>query len=273
MPLATPDFEFLQHLVAKRSGNVIAPRQQQMVEQRLQKVLVSTGLDDVNTLMTELKGTRGHTLQDRVAEAITVNETSFFRDAHLFQAMRTYFIPEAMQRNAATRTIRIWCAAGSSGQEPYSIAMVLRDHFPQLDRWNVDILVTDLSEEMLERSRNGIYSQLEVNRGLPAKDLVRFFDRKGSRWQVKSELRSMLRHQRLNLIDPFPPISAVDIVLIRNVLIYFDQPTRQSILSRIGKVLTPDGHLFIGSAETMIGMNLPYERKVIDGTVCYQTQR
>jgi chemotaxis protein methyltransferase CheR len=270
MPLAIPDVEFLSRLVAKQSGNVIAPRQAYLLEQRLTPVAESIGLADVGALLKELRRSNSATLSTNVAEAVTVNETSFFRDVHPFDALRKTIIPEVVKKKQSQRELRIWCAACSSGQEPYSIAMMIREHFPELSNWKFQIVASDLSEDILAKSRSGTYTQFEVNRRLPAGKLVRFFDRKGSAWQAKTELSNLISHPRLNLTTLWPLLGKFDIVFIRNVLIYFDQPTKTEILTRIQNTLTPDGYLFIGSVETIIGLSLPYRREEIDATVCYR---
>ena len=270
MPLAIPDVEFLSRLVAKQSGNVIAPRQAYLLEQRLTPVAESIGLADVGALLKELRRSNSATLSTNVAEAVTVNETSFFRDVHPFDALPKTIIPEVVKKKQSQRELRIWCAACSSGQEPYSIAMMIREHFPELSNWKFQIVASDLSEDILAKSRSGTYTQLEVNRGLPARKLVRFFDRKGSAWQAKPELSNLISHPRLNLTTLWPLLGKFDIVFIRNVLIYFDQPTKTEILTRIQNTLTPDGYLFMGSVETIIDLSLPYRREEIDATVCYR---
>jgi chemotaxis protein methyltransferase CheR len=204
MPLADPDIDYLSGLVAAQSGNVIAPRQVYILEQRLNPLAERFGLPDVDALVKELRRSHDPTLKTKVAEAVTVNETSFFRDVHPFEALRTSIIPELIKKNAAKRSIRIWCAACSCGQEPVSIAMTMRESFPELSNWKFDIVATDLSEDMLERCRSGNYSQLEVNRGLPARKLVRFFERSGADWRTKPEIRDLISYQRLNLTKPLP---------------------------------------------------------------------
>ncbi len=271
MPLATHDVDFLRDLVARHSGNVIAPRQVYLLEQRLAPLAESQGLPDVANLVGELRRSQNAKLSTQVAEAVTVNETSFFRDPHVFQALHSGILQEIVDRNRGAKEIRIWCAACSSGQEPYSIAMTLRESFPQLSNWKLHIVASDLSEDMLRRSRAGEYSQLEVNRGLPVKKLVRFFQRSGTTWRVKDELRNMISYRRLNLTQTWPYLGQFDIVFIRNVLIYFDQEKKRDILQRMRQVLKPNAYLFIGSAETIIGLGVPFERKEIHGTVCYRS--
>jgi chemotaxis protein methyltransferase CheR len=205
-----------------------------------------------------------------VAEAVTVNETSFFRDVHPFDALQKEILPALIKKNHASRTIRIWCAASSCGQEPYTIAMVIREHFPLLSNWKIEIVATDISDEMLEKCKLGEYTQLEVNRGLPVKKLVLFFDRAGTKWKTKPTLRELISFQKLNLTKPWPSLGKFDIVFIRNVLIYFEQATKSDILTRVHQVLQPEGYLFIGSAETTIGLGVPFQREEIDATVCYR---
>ncbi len=270
MPLATTDIEFLRELVARHSGNVIAPRQVYMLERRLTPFAGMIGLENVESLVDQLRRSYDESLSRQVAEAVTINETSFFRDVHLYKALHQTVIPELIRAKSKQKELRIWSSACSSGQEPYSIAMVLQDHFPQIADWNLQIVATDLSEEMLRRSREGRYSQLEVNRGLPAKQLVRFFERKGPHWQAKTELRKMILHRRLNLVEPWPYLGQFDIVLLRNVLIYFDQDVKTDILKRVKGTLRPEGYLFVGSAETLLGLGVPYHRKEIDATICYR---
>ena len=269
MSLATSDIDFLCEIVAKHSGNMIAQRQVTMLEQKLSQVAKTRGLTDVSGLVAELRRTRSPDLSNQIAEAVTVNETSFFRDGHPFTTLQSSILPELMEKRKASKSIRIWCAACSSGQEPYTLAMTCNE-CPGLDLFNVSILASDISEDMLAKSRSGSYSQMEVNRGLPAKKLVANFDRKGRNWQVKEHLRNMIEFKRLNLTDRWPTVGQFDIVFIRNVLIYFDQAMKQQILRNIAKKILPGGYLFIGSSETIIGLDLPYKRKEINGTVFYQ---
>ena len=270
MSLATSDVDFLRGLVAAHSGNVIAPRQVYMLEQRLNPLAQKSGLEGVQELVLQLRHTNNPALSRRVAEAVTVNESSFFRDLHMFDALRKTILPDLIRKNQGTRSLRIWCAACSSGQEPYSTAMVIQEHFPNLANWNVEIVATDYSEEMLAKSRSGQYTQLEINRGLPTNTLVKFFDRTGSLWQAKKVLREMIEHRRMNLTRPWPSLGTFDIVMIRNVLIYFDQATKNDVLNRVTNLLSPEGYMFIGSSESLIGLGLPFTRQEIDGTVSYR---
>lgn len=270
MILTPPDIDFLSGLVAQYSGNVIAQRQAYMLEKQLNPIAKSIGLEDVPSLVAEIRRTKDPVLSTKIAEAVTVNETSFFRDAHPFEAIKKKIIPDLVAKNHSRRELRIWCAACASGQEPYTLAMVIRENFPHLSDWKIKITATDISDEMLTKCRAGEYSQLEVNRGLPARTLVRFFDRAGSQWRAKPELKDMIDFSRLNLTSPFSSLGQFDMVFIRNVLIYFDQPTKQDILTRVRRVLRPDSYLFIGSVESTIGLNVPYRREEIDATICYR---
>lgn len=269
MPLAAPDIEFLKKLIAERSGNVISSNQDYLLESRLAPVARAAGLDDIQALVAELRKRPGSTLPERIAEAMTINETSFFRDMAPFDALKRSVLPALIQKRAASKSLSIWCGASSSGQEPYSIAMILRE-FHELSTWNVKVLATDLSDEMVKRTTDGIYSQFEVNRGLPAQELVRSFERKGTQWQAKPELRKLIEARRMNLTSAWPFMSQYDVVFLRNVLIYFDQPSKERILTRIHKVLRPDGYLFLGGGETLITLNVPFLREPIGKTVCFR---
>ena len=268
--LSNSDIDFLSNLVSKCSGNVIVARQAYMLEKQLRPIAEHVGLKDAAELVAQLKKTPNAQLASRVAEAVTVNETSFFRDVHPFTALKSSVLPDIIERNRSKRRLRIWCAASSSGQEPYTIAMVIKEHFPELASWNVEILATDISNEMLEKCSRGSYSQLEVNRGLPVTKLVRFFERDGMNWRAKKELRDLIKFRRLNLTSNWPNMGKFDLVFARNVMIYFDRPTKTEILNRVGGVLAPDGYLFLGSAETTIGLSVPFQRKDVDVSFCYR---
>jgi chemotaxis protein methyltransferase CheR len=198
-----------------------------------------------------------------IVDALTTNETSWFRDTGPFEALRRHVLPELVRSRASERRLRIWSAACSSGQEAYSVAIICREVVPP--GWSVDILGTDISREILERARAGRYSQLEVNRGLPAPLLVQWMRRAGTEWEVLPELRSMVRWEWLNLARPFPPLGLFDVVLLRNVLIYFDPPTKTAVLDRTRDVLRPDGYLLLGGAETTIGLDGSWRREVAAG--------
>lgn len=270
MPLAPVEIAFLKQIIAERSGNVISANQDYLLESRLAPVAKSVGLPNVNALVAELKKQPGGYLPERIAEAMTINETSFFRDGAPFEALRTDILPTLIQKRSATKTLNIWCGASSSGQEPYSIALTIREFFNELNAWNIRITATDLSEEMVKRTADGSYSQFEMNRGLPTALLVKHFDRNGANWRAKPELRKLIDARRMNLTGAWPTTTFYDVVFLRNVLIYFDQPSKERILTRIAKVMRPDGYLFLGGGETLINLNVPFLREPIGKTVCFR---
>ncbi|MEZ6063440.1 MAG: protein-glutamate O-methyltransferase CheR [Planctomycetaceae bacterium] len=270
MTLSTPDIDYLRASIQKRSGNVISASQSYLLEARLKPVAESAGLHDVHALVAELRKNPGNPLHQTVTEAMTINETSFFRDMQPFDALKENVLPQLIEDRRSERSLSVWSAASSSGQEAYSIAMLMRANFPQLATWKVSILGTDLSDEMVRRTTEGVYSQFEVNRGLPASMLVKNFDRAGLNWQVKPELRSMVQARKLNLTDPWPTTVKYDVVFIRNVLIYFDVETKKQILQRVYQAMRPDGYLFLGGGETLIQMDVPFERFSAGKTVCFR---
>ena len=191
---------------------------------------------------------------------MVTTETTFFRDLHPFEALRKSLIPELIRKRQNERCLNIWCAACSTGQEPYSVALLIREHLPELRGWKVNILATDLSRNVLARARQGLYTQLEVNRGLPAALLVKHFRQHGTSWQLHDDLLAMVDFQELNLVSAWPPLPRMDIVFLRNVMIYFDVETKKGILGRIAKVLQSDGYLLLGGAETTFNLNDSYRR-------------
>ncbi|HYC33213.1 MAG TPA: protein-glutamate O-methyltransferase CheR [Gemmatimonadales bacterium] len=270
MNIASGDFDFIRDLIRRRSAIVLEPGKEYLVESRLGAVAREEGFASLEHLVTELRTRPSNGLHRRVVEAMTTNETTFFRDIHPFDALRQAILPELIERRASQRQLTIWCAACSSGQEPYSISMLLREHFPALTGWTVRIVATDLSGEMLERARSGRYSQLEVNRGLPASYLVKYFRKQGLEWQLAEEVRRMVEYRELNLNEPWPGVPPADLVFLRNVLIYFDVETKRSILAKVRRVLRPDGYLFLGGSETTMGLDDTYQRMPVGKAVCYR---
>ena len=270
MSLLPNDVDFLRSAIAERSGNVISRSQSYLLESRLSPVATEAGLRDVHALVAELKNNPRNPLHNAVTEAMTINETSFFRDMQPFDALRDHVVPEFLGLRKISRRLSIWSAACSSGQEPYSIAMLLRTHFPQLATWGVKLLSTDYSTEMVERTKAGLYSQFEVNRGLPSACIVRHFTRTGLRWQVKPDLRQLIVAKKLNLTEEWPLNTKHDVVFLRNVLIYFDRTTKEQILKRVHQSMCKDGYLFLGGGETLIQLDAPFEHMTIGKTVCYR---
>ncbi len=271
MPITAAEFDYIRDLVRARSAIVLEPGKEYLVESRLAPLARAEGYDSIAGLVGQLRKPGSQQLQNQVVEAMTTNETSFFRDVHPFEALREHLLPELIERRAGERALRIWSAACSSGQEAYSIAITIREHFPELGAWDVRILGTDLSTEMLERAREGKYAQIEANRGLPSKMLVKYFEHKGAGWQVKPELRAMLEVKAMNLVEPWGPVPRMDLVFLRNVLIYFDVPTKRAVLERVRSVLRPDGYLFLGAAETTMNIHERFERVPFERMACYRS--
>lgn len=270
MPLVTADIQYLQASIAKRSGNVITDSQSYLLEARLAPLVKELQLDDVHKLVEQLRKKPMDKLHDRITELMTINETSFFRDMQPFDALRKTIIPELAEQRARMKSLSIWSAASSSGQEAYSLAILLRENFPDLADWRLRIMGTDIAQDMVDRTLAGVYSQFEVNRGLPAPLLVKHFERKGLKWQANAALRKMVDCRKMNLTQPWPSVVKHDVVFLRNVLIYFDKPTKQQILKRIHQVMKPDGFLFLGGGETMIQLDAPFERVPIGNTVAFK---
>ncbi len=271
MNIPENDFHFVRDLVVARSGIVLEAGKEYLVEARLAPLARDGGHVTVSGLVDALRRTPSGPLATSVVEAMTTNETSFFRDAHPFDTLRETIIPTLLERNRIERSITIWSAACSSGQEPYTIAMTLREHFPQLATWNVRIVATDLADHVLTRARAGRYRQLEVNRGLPAQYLAKYFVRRGLEWEVVPELKSWTDFRALNLIGEWGPLPRFDVVFLRNVLIYFDVETKKKILARVRRCLKPGGWLFLGSAETTLNIDESFRRVQSDRGFAYQS--
>jgi chemotaxis protein methyltransferase CheR len=252
--MTSPDFMFIAAFLKERSGLIITPDKMYLLETRLAPILRERGLGGLPALVDLLRQPGPSPVKDKVVDAMTTNETSFFRDSHPFDTLRKSIVPGLIERRAATRTLRIWSAACSTGQEPYSLAMMLKDHFPILGNWKVEIVATDLSPSVLERAREGLYSTFEVQRGMPIQMLIRHFDQIEPNWQVKRELRQTVTFRPLNLLEDFSALGTFDVVLCRNVLIYFDQPTKTRIMHAIARRIAPDGALLLGGAESVFGL-------------------
>ncbi len=243
----------MRKLLRDHSGLDLSADKQYLVESRLLPLARKAGLPGIAELVLKMKG--GSTaLVTQVVEAMTTNETFFFRDKVPFDHFRNSIMPEILQARASRKSVRIWCAAGSTGQEPYSLAMSLKEMSAQLAGWRVEIIATDLSQEVLEKSKAGIYSQFEVQRGLPIQLLVKNFKQNGEFWQIGADIRAMVQHRQLNLLHDFSQLGAFDVIFCRNVLIYFDQETKSNIFRRLAKALEPDGFLVLGAAETVVGL-------------------
>ncbi len=248
------DYEFLRKLLKDRSGLILAQDKQYLVESRLLPVARKAGAPGLAELVQKLRAPQAEPLIAEVVEAMMTNETFFFRDKIPFEHFRDGIMPAMLAARSAQRRLRIWCAAASTGQEPYSLAMALKEMGRSLLGWRIEILATDLGSEVLEKAKAGVYSQFEVQRGLPIQLLIKYFKQIGDTWQVVPEIRAMVQFRSLNLLNDFSNLGMFDVVFCRNVLIYFDQPTKISVLERLARVTEPDGFLVLGAAETVIGL-------------------
>jgi chemotaxis protein methyltransferase CheR len=248
------DYDYLRKLLKERSGLTLTADKQYLVESRLLPVARKAGVKNLSELVLKLRGKRAELLTIEVVEAMTTNESFFFRDKIPFDHFRDTIMPTLIAARAMQRRIRIWCAAGSTGQEPYSLAICLKEMAKKIAGWRIEILATDLSTEVLERAKTGIYSQFEVQRGLPIQMLVKYFTQVGESWQVASEIRAMVQFRPFNLLNDCVHLGMFDLIFCRNVLIYFDQETKIRVLERIARVTEPDGYLVLGAAETVVGL-------------------
>jgi chemotaxis protein methyltransferase CheR len=246
------DFDYLRELLRQRSGLVLSAEKQYLAESRLLPVARRHGLASVSELVARLKAAAP--LGAEVVEAMTTNESFFFRDKVPFEHFRLTIMPALLTARAREKRIRIWSTACATGQEPYSLAMSLKGFGAALAGWRVEILATDISDSVLEKAKAGIYSQFEVQRGLPIQLLVKFFAQVGEAWQIAPELRGMVRFRPLNLLNDFASLGTFDLVFCRNVLIYFDQDTKTGVLNRIARQMPADGYLVLGAAETVVGL-------------------
>lgn len=270
MSISTSDFDYLRTLVRAQAGILIDPGKEYLVESRLQPLCRRESLASFEELVKKLRSPLGKELGQKVVDAMTTNETTFFRDVEPFEVLRKFVLPQLIEARKATRKLSIWYAASSTGQEPYSVSMLIQEHFPELLSWDLQQLATDISPTVLERAREGRYGQVEVNRGLPATYLIKYFNKMGNDWQLKDSVRKMVRFQELNLIKPWPPMGNVDIVMIRNVMIYFDVDAKKQILGRIRNMLRPDGYMFLGGAETTMNLDDGFLREPHDRAGCYR---
>lgn len=271
MALSKLDFEYISSLARSEAAIVLEEGKEYLVETRLAPLAQREGFASLSAFIYQLRvGVKVNGLHHKAIDALTTNETLFFRDFHPFDALRRWILPAVLERRAPARRLTIWSAACSSGQEPYSLAMLLLDHFPQLADWKVTILATDLSPTILELAREGEYSQFDVNRGLPASYLIKFFARHGDKWRIKDEVKRMVEFRRLNLIQSWPAMPTMDLVFLRNVMIYFDLETKKRILGRIRNCLLPHGYLFLGTVETTANLDPAYEPVSFGKTVAYR---
>jgi chemotaxis protein methyltransferase CheR len=271
--MTTHQFAFLCDLVRKESAIVLEPGKEYLVESRLAPIARREGLASVGDLVQRLVTSPGAPLRTQIVDAMTTNETSFFRDVHPWQTLREEILPELFRMRAGVKRLNVWCAACSSGQEPYSLAMLIRDDFPeQAATWAIRIMATDLSETMVQRCKDGAFSQLEVNRGLPAAMLMRHFTRDGMEYRVDDKVKRLVDVRPANLVVPstMPQMGGIDIVMIRNVLIYFDEATKVKILGGVRERMKSDGYLMLGSSEVSTGLGARFTRHQTGRTIYFR---
>ena len=264
MTIPATDFDFYRDFLYKESGLVVTPEKAYLLESRLSPVVKKMGLTGFDDLTAKVRA-NDLTARHNVIEAMTINETFFFRDTHPFDRFRDVILPKLLEKKPRGSTIRIWSAACSSGQEPYSLAMILKENAAKFAGYNFEIIATDLSEDILETARNAKYTQFEVQRGMPITLLVKYFRQDGNDWFLKDEIKSMVRFEKFNLLDPMTKFGALDVVFCRNVLIYFDPETKKKVFSALHGRIEKHGFLVLGGAETVVGITddfspLPGER-------------
>jgi chemotaxis protein methyltransferase CheR len=269
----TADFDYVRKYVREQAAIVLEPGKEYLVESRLQTLARKENLGSIDILISKLRSDPNNGLHRKVVDAMTTNETSFFRDIHPFEALRKFILPELVARHAQERQLNFWCGAASTGQEPYSIMMLIAEHFPELLGWNIKFTATELCGEVLARARCGRFNQLEVNRGLPASLLVKYFVRQGGEWEIREDLRRRVDFRELNLVRDWSLNPPLDIIFLRNVLIYFDVETKKIILAKIRRLLRPGGYLLLGGAETTFNIDDAFERKVVDKTTFYRLKQ
>ncbi len=268
MSLSTADFTYVATMVRREAAIVLAPGKEYLVEARLIPVARQVGAASVAEFLAAMQRRPNADHQRRIIDALTTNETSWFRDREPFSALTDAVLPELVRSRASTRKLRLWSAASSSGQEAYSLAITLQEALPP--GWSYEIVGSDISTEMVKRAEAGEYSQVEINRGLAATQLVQYFERAGAHWRVLPSLRRNVSFRLMNLTTPLPPMAPFDVIFLRNVLIYFDVATKRTVLRNVARLLRPDGLLFLGAAETTIGIDDNYERVAAGRTSAYR---
>jgi chemotaxis protein methyltransferase CheR len=273
MAITKASFNYIRGLVRRRSALMLEPGKEYLVESRLDPLARQEGFSSLQDMVERLSSSTMGDLHRKVVEAMTTNETSFFREIRLFEMFRKTILPEILALRASQRTLNLWCAACSGGQEPYSVAMLLREHFPTLGSWNVNLIASDISTEMLSRARAGRYNQIEINRGLPANLLVKYFQRNGVLWEINPDIRQIVEFREINLIHQWLCLPRMDVIFMRNVLIYLDVETKKNILGRVARLLAPDGYLLLGGAETTTNLDDSFEAVSRDGATCFRLRK
>lgn len=266
--IAAEDFDYLRKIVLQEAAIVLAAGKEYLAQSRLEPLARERGLPDVGALVKAMRTDATGRIKAEIVDAMTTNETLFFRDVHPFETLRSTIIPDLIEKRRSQRSLDIWCAAASTGQEPYSILMVLKE-FPELATWRIRLLGTDISESAIARAKDGKYSQMEVNRGLPMKQLITNFTRVGTEWQINQEFRAAAQYKLFNLASNWPTIGPFDLVFMRNVLIYFSAETKQQIIDKVARVVRPDGYFMLGSTESLMNIKTNFQRVQHGKSTCY----
>jgi chemotaxis protein methyltransferase CheR len=253
------DFEFIAQLLYQRSGLVITQEKAYLLESRLNPVARKWDLDGIDALIAALRSKKDEKLTVDVTEAMTTNESFFFRDNRPFDQFKDIVLPHMLEARGSRKQLRIWSAACSSGQEAYTLAMILKEEAAKLAGWKIDIIATDLSTEILNKAKEGLYSQFEVQRGLPITLLMKYFSQEGEKWRISEDIRRMVTYKPFNLLENPAALGHFDVVFCRNVLIYFDQVTKRQVLARVAQIMPADGFLYLGGAETVLGISDSFE--------------
>jgi chemotaxis protein methyltransferase CheR len=273
VPITTADFNYVRDLVRDQSALTLEPGKEYLLESRLDPLARTEGFPSYEHLVRRLRSGPVTDLHRKVVEAMTNNETTFFRDPRVFTMLASSILPALVEAHSTERSLNIWCAGCSTGQEPYSVAMVLHERQPSLSNWNIRIVASDISRDVLARARAGRYNQTEVSRGLPASKLVKYFSQHGPAWELAPEIRRMVEFREINLIQSWQNLPAVHLILMRNVLIYFDVAAKKTILEKARKLLDPRGYLVLGGAETTTNLDDSFEPVSFGGAVCFQRRQ
>lgn len=273
IPLLTADFDYVCRLVREHSSVVLETGKEYLAEARLLPIVRERKMESLSHLVEELRRKASNGLHREVVEAMLTNETSFFRDVKPFEAIREIALPDLITKRASEKTLNIWCAACSGGQEVYSLLMLIKEHFPILEGWKLRVIASDLSLQMMEKAQRGIFTQLEVNRGLSAAYMVKYFEKVGLDWEITETLRKSIEFLPMNLTKPWPVLPAMDIVLMRNVMIYFDIETKKRVLSQTAELMKDDGYLFLGGVESTINLTDQFEIVPWKQFSCFRPKR
>jgi chemotaxis protein methyltransferase CheR len=269
--ISAPDFDFVRAFIRDHAGMVLNANKSYLAEARLIPLAQKEGFADLSELVAALRDGSRLPLIHQVVDALTTHETSFFRDREPFKALRTHVLPELISARQSEKRLNIWYAASSTGQEPYSVAMLLAEHFPELAAWDVLHLATDISAAVIRRAKRGRFGQVDINRGLPDSYRTKYFDRLSMNWVVKQHIRKAIRFEELNLVESWPELPTMDVVMMRNVMLYFDAERRRETLGKVGTILRPDGYLFLGAAETTMDVDDRFKRVNYAQAGCYRT--